>query len=358
MRDVAAHAGVSKATVSAVLNSLGRVRRDTRDRVLHAVAELDYRPGVAPGAAAPMGGGRGIGLLVRQADSPHAAAVVAGAREATAAHGYTLLVASSEGDGTHEQRAVELLRAHEVVGLLMAPVLGDDSDLSHLFELVRRRRPFVLLETVRGVPASVVDVDRVQAAGGAATHLIALGHTRLAHFAGPAAAPDAEEHVDGVRRACGGTSVAFTDADAVPAGTRVEDGYQAALAYFAGLAPVDRPTGVTCYNDLVAVGVCRALAELGLRVPDDVSVVGVGDAPLAEYGPVPLTTVRVPGRAMGRLAAELLLVQIAALATAVPVRPERHLFGGELVVRASTRAPPELRARPAAPEPRVHLPAR
>jgi LacI family transcriptional regulator/LacI family repressor for deo operon, udp, cdd, tsx, nupC, and nupG len=340
--DVAAHAGVSKATVSAVLNASGAVRGATRERVLAAVEALDYRPGAGAGAAAPRDAHarratRSLGLLIKEADNPYYAGVVAGARAVADARGYTLLVASSEGDYAAERRAVELLHGKEVDGLLVTPVLDQDADLSPYFELKRRRFPFVLLEAVRGLPASLVDVDNVQAACVATTHLVELGHTRLAHFAGPAYSLHTHERVHGVRRACGAAALVFTDDHVVTAGAHLEDGYRAALAHFGGRRPGARATAVTCYNDLVAVGVCRALAELGLRVPDDVSVVGFDDIPILEYLPVPLTTMRVPQAEMGARAAELLVAQIEGGA---PERPERHVLDADLVVRASTRAPP------------------
>jgi LacI family transcriptional regulator/LacI family repressor for deo operon, udp, cdd, tsx, nupC, and nupG len=333
--DVAVHAGVSKATVSAVLNANGAVSGATRDRVLSAVERLDYRPTAGAGAAARRAR-RALGLLIKEADNPYYAGIVAGARTVADARGYTLLVASSEGDYDAERRAVELLHAKEVDGLMVTPVLDGRADLSHLFELKRRRYPFVLLEEVRGVPASLIDVDNVQASCAAGAHLIGLGHTRLAHFAGPGYSVHAHERVHGVRRACSASGIMFTDAHLVLAGPGLEDGYRAALAYFRACAPGERPTGVTCYNDLVAVGVCRALAELGLRVPDDVSVVGFDDIPLAEYLPVPLTTVRVPKEEMGRLAADLLIAQVEA---AAPPPSERHFLEAPLMVRASTCAP-------------------
>ena len=334
--DVAAHAGVSKATVSAVLNDSAGVRGATRERVLSAVELLDYRPATGAGAASARRTARSLGVLIKEADNPYYAGIVAGARGAAEARGYTLLVASSEGDYDAERRAVELLHAKEVDGLMVTPVLDGSADLSHLFELKRRRYPFVLLEQVRGVPAHLVDVDNVQAASDAAAHLIGLGHTRLAHFAGPGYSMHTHERVHGVRRACSASAVLFGDAQVVAAGPGLEDGYRAALAYFRGRAPGDRPTGVTCYNDLVAIGVCRALAELGLRVPDDVSVVGYDDLQLLDYVSPRLTSVRVPKREVGRMAAELLHEEIEG---GPPAAPRKEYLRAELVLRESTRAP-------------------
>ena len=126
------------------------------------------------------------------------------------------------------------------------------------------------------------------------------------------------------------------DDDVIPAGAHLEDGYRAALEFFRAQDGADRPTAVTCFNDLVAMGACRALAELGLRVPEDVSVVGYDDIPLLEYLPVPLTSVRVPTLEMGRLAAELLLGHVEG-GSAVPT--QKIYLEAELVVRASTAAP-------------------
>jgi LacI family transcriptional regulator len=334
INDVARQAGVSKATVSAVLNDTGSVKESTRDRVLAAMEVLNYRPSQPAGRVGARRA-RSIGILIKEIDNPYYAEVVLGARAHASEKGYTLLVVSSEGEYEAERRAVELLRAIDVDGLIATPVLDEHADLSHFFELKRRNFPFVLLEEVRGLRASLVDVDNVDASRRAVEHLIALGHTRIAHFAGPGYSMHSWERVDGVHRAYSASRLIFTDDDIVPAGAHLADGYRAARAYFRARASRARPTAVTCYNDLVAVGVCRALAELGLRVPDDVSVVGYDDVPLTDYLPVALTTVRVPKFKMGEIAAQMLIRHIESK-TAVP--PQKVFLDAELVVRGSTRA--------------------
>jgi LacI family transcriptional regulator len=333
--DVAASAGVSKATVSAVLNDSDAVKDATRDRILAAIELLNYRPTQLAGRSIARRD-RSIAVLIKEYDNPYYAEIIAGARAAADAEGYTLLVASSEGEYDAERRAVALLRGKDVDGLIATPVLDEHADLSHFFELKRRNVPFVLLEEVRGVRASIVDVDNVEASRRAVEHLFALGHTRVVHFAGPAYSAHSQERLEGVHRAFSSSHLAFTDDVVVPAGAHLADGYRAGLARFGGDAAeraADRPTGVTCYNDLVALGLCRALRELGIRVPEDVSVVGYDDVPLCEYAPVPLTTVRVPKREMGERAAQLLIQQIESKqATA----PQKVYVDAALVVRAST----------------------
>jgi LacI family transcriptional regulator len=350
INDVAGPAGVSKATVSAVLNDTGSVRGSTRDRVLAVMELLNYRPTQLSGRSSARKV-KSLGMLIKESDNPYYAEIVLGARSQATESGYTLLVASSEGEYEAERRAVELLQFKDVDGLIATPVLDHDADLSHFFELKRRNFPFVLLEGVRGVPASLVDVDNTEAARKAVQHLIDCGHTRIAHFAGPSYSLHSQERIDGVRRAYSGSRLSFHESDIVPAGAHLVDGYRAALEYFRDRDRSDSPTGVTCYNDLVAIGVCRALSELGLDVPDDVSVVGYDDIPLTEYLATPLTTMRVPMFRMGELAAQMLIRHVESK-TAVP--PQKVYLEAELVVRHSTRA-----LRPAegyAPEARVAHP--
>jgi len=331
--DVATRAGVSKATVSAVLNDTGAVSDATRDRVLAAIELLNYRPTQPPRRTARRH--RSIAVLIKEHDNPYYAEVVAGVRAHAEGLGYTLLVVSSEGAYDVERRAVELLRDKDVDGLIVTPVFDEHADLSHFFELKRRNFPLVLLEQIRGLRSSLVDVDNVEASRKAVEHLIALGHTRIVHLAGPDYSMHSHERAEGVRRAYSGTRHIFTDDVIVPTGAHLADGYRAGLALFGAAAGADRPTAVTCYNDLVAVGLLRALAELGLRVPHDVSVVGFDDLPLCEYLPVPLTTVQVPKFKMGESAAQLLVRHIESRQA---VAPQKISLTATLVVRGSTAA--------------------
>ena len=193
--------------------------------------------------------------------------------------------------------------------------------------------PFVLLDDVKGLKADVVYVDSVEASRLATAHLIELGHERIVRFAGP----DYTEHhgrdrVEGVRRAFSESPLMFSDDMIIPAGSTLAEGYRAGLQVFRTAEPASRPTAVACFNDAVAIGLLRALRELGLDVPGDVSVVGYDNIEAAEYAAVPLTTVEVPKQELGHRAAELLLDRIAGGA------PQRVALEAALVVRASTRS--------------------
>ena len=336
--DVARRAGVSKATVSAVINDSSPVSDVTRERVRAAIEALNYRRAAAAGAAAGAAtaaarAGRCIAIVIKEIDNPYYGEIIAAARAEASVAGYTLLAVSSEGDYAGERQAVRLLQAKDVDGLIVTPVLDEHADLSHLFELKRRNFPFVLLEEIRGVPASLVDVDNVEGSRRAVAHLIELGHTRIVHFAGPQYSTHTQERIDGVRRAFSASRLAFGDEDVVTAGAHLEDGYRCGLELFRARGAETRPTGITCYNDLVALGLCRALAELGLRVPEDVSVIGFDDIAMLTYLPRPLTTVRIPKGDMGRIAARMLIRHVEAKG----VEPPKKVYlDAKLMVRAST----------------------
>ncbi|HEX2722041.1 MAG TPA: LacI family DNA-binding transcriptional regulator [Gemmatimonadaceae bacterium] len=345
INDVARHTGVSKATVSAVLNETGSVNSDTRSRVLAAIELLNYRPT----QQARRGAGRrnkSIALLIKEHDNPYYDEITAGVRAHAEQHDYVLFVVSSEGAYAAEYRAVELLREKDVDGLIAAPVLDEHADLSHFFELKRRNFPFVLLEEIRGVPASLVDVENISASQQAVEYLFSLGHRRVAHFAGPEYSAHSQDRIDGVRRAYSGTNLVFADEDLIMTGAHLSDGYRCARELFESRAISERPTAVTCYNDLVAMGVCRALADLGLSCPGDVSVIGYDDISFCDSFSVPLTSVCVPKFEMGRIAAEMLVKHIESR-EALPL--QKVYLDATLVVRESTAPPSRGSTREAGP---------
>ena len=339
--DVARQTGVSKATVSAVLNDSAAVKTDTRDRVLAAIELLNYRPSQQSGAKSPRRY-RSIAVIIKEHDNPYYDEVVAGVRAHAETQGYMLFVVSSEGSYTSERRAVELLRDKDVDGLIAAPVMDEHADLSHFFELKRRNFPFVFLEQVRGVPASLVDLENVGASQKAVEYLFGLGHRRIAHFAGPAYSTHSQERVGGVHRAYSNSNLVFGVDDVVHAGAHFEDGYRCGHALFQSRTEADRPTAVTCYNDLVAMGLCKALSELGIRCPEDVSVVGFDDIKFCENFMVPLTTIHVPKFEMGNLAAQMLIRHIESKQA---VTPRKVYLDATLVVRRSTAPPAHLPVR-------------
>ncbi len=344
IQEVADLAGVSKATVSAVLNDKKTVKESTRAEVLEAIRKLNYRPRAAARTRTPMRTLRSVGFVLREIGNPYYSEIITGAESYLRERGYVTLIAASEGDFKAEQRIIEVMTLKDVDGILLTPVMDNETDLSHIFDLKRRNVRFVLLEEIRGIQADLVDVDNIEGSKSAARHLIDLGHRHIVHFAGPQYSLHSEERLDGVRSAYSESPLIFSSNLVVRAGDSLDDGYRAGLKYFRDLHPEDRPTGVTCYNDLCALGLCRALEELGLHVPDDVSVVGYDDLKILNYLPATsrLTSVRVPKFEVGRTAAEILHAEIE---TANPGAPRKVYLKAELVVR-ETSAPPRRAPRP------------
>ena len=346
IQDVADLAGVSKATVSAVLNDKKTVKESTRAQVLEAIRRLDFRPRAAARKRISADTARSVGFVLREIGNPYYAEIITGAESFLRERGYVLLIAASEGDFKAEQRIINVMTLKDVDGILLTPVLDNETDLSHIFDLKRRNLRFVLLEEIRGIQANLVDVDNIEGSKSAARHLIDLGHQHIVHFAGPQYSLHSEERLDGVRSAYSESPLIFSRDLVVRAGDSLDDGYRTGLQYFRDLDAQDRPTGVTCYNDLCALGLCRALDELGLHVPEDVSVVGYDNLKILDYLPATsrLTSVRVPKFEVGRTAAEILHEEIE---TVNPGPPRKVYLKAELVVRETT-APPSAARRPVA----------
>lgn len=333
IRDVAERAGVSNATVSNVINEKGKVSESTRKDVLEAIDALNYRPNASAQRKLQSSGPKSIGLVVKEMHNPYFADVVISAQNKANEEGYSVMIASSEGNRDTEGQIVDLFVEKDVDGIVINPLLDRNADLTHLFDLKRRNIPFVLLEQVRGLRSNIVDVDNVKAAREMTTHLIELGHKDIVHFAGPEYSMHSEERVEGFRRAFFDSRLVYSEDYVVHAGARLEEGYQMGLEYFRDRSPAERPTAVNCYNDLVAVGLLRALRELDIDVPEEVSVTGFDNIKTCEYAPVPLTTMGVPTDEMGRVSVEVVIRQIEA---GGQHDPETINLQAELTVREST----------------------
>ncbi len=336
--DVARYAGVSRTTVSFVLNDRPdtNITDETRQRVLAAARELGY---VVHGAARALAAGSSqtIGLVLRQ--SPEQVAADALLAETLwgiggEAHraGYRVLVEPlSPGAGSY----AGLVRSQRVDGLIVSGPRSDDEELR---ALAAEEYPIILQGSLPGIQAPSVDVDNRAGARSAVDHLLALGHRRIAHVTNaPGAYTSAEDRLGGYRDALAAARVPFDAALVAEGAFDAASGRTAMHEILARGAP---PTAVFVGSDVVAVGVLRALREAGLRVPDDVSVVGFDDIALAAFVDPPLTTVRLPARALGMAAGRALVERLAGR-----WKVDRHLLDTELVVRASTAAPPASRGR-------------
>ncbi|MDA3922443.1 MAG: LacI family DNA-binding transcriptional regulator [Salinisphaera sp.] len=306
MMDIAREAGVSQSTVSFVVNGSTSVRISdaTRRRVLKVVDALGYRR--FSHMAAEHKGSRVIGFLVDEiSTSPFAVASMDGAREVAWENDRVVLISSSGGDPELERCAIDTLLACRPEGVVLASILTREIEPPAMLKDV----PTVLLNCYapgKGFP-SVVPGE--VAGGHAATrHLINAGHRRIAIITGEPWMEAARDRLKGYRQALATVDFA-TDPELVREGNWLpSSGYEQTRILMALSEP---PTAIFCSNDSMAIGCYEALKDQGLRVPDDVSVVGYDDQEVARHMYPPLTTVLLPHDEMGRWAVETLITQAA-----------------------------------------------
>jgi DNA-binding LacI/PurR family transcriptional regulator len=324
MADVARLAGVSHQTVSRVLNDHPNVRGETRERVLSAIGDLGYRRNLAARALVTRHS-RTLGVVSFDTTLYGPASTVYGIEQAARAAGYFVSIVSLKTiTRASVLEAMGYLTDHGVDGIVVvAPQRSAARALADLPVEV----PTVAVEGGRTGAGPVVRVDQADGARQAVEHLLSLGHETVWHVAGPTAWLEAEGRVRGWRQAL------------KAAGRRVPEvirgDWSPRAGYEAGhtLAAVDGLTAVFMANDQMALGLLRAFTELGVRVPDDVSVVGFDDIPESEFFSPPLTTLRQDFGEVGRRSIELLLQRLESL----PDGGERRgLIPAQLVVRGST----------------------
>ncbi len=232
--DVARRAGVSKATVSAVINDKSTVSRSTREKVLSVIEELNYRPREFARHRLRPSNKKSIGLIIKEEDNPYYSEIISGVRSFADSRGYMLLVASSGGSAEIERDIIELMTAMSIDGIIITPVLNRETDLSYLFDLKRKNVPFVLLEGIRGIKAPLVDIDNVKASEDAVSFLINQGYSKILYFKGPAYSMHSEDRLEGVRRAFSVSNMALPSEHIIEAGAHLEDGYRTGLGLFFG----------------------------------------------------------------------------------------------------------------------------
>lgn len=330
IKEVAARAEVSVATVSRVVNNSDYVSSDLRARVEAAMQALDYKPS-ALARSLRRRKTHIIGVLVPQLNQPFFSTLISAMEKTLYADDYRTLTCSSEEDAVKEAAYIDILLHQRVDGVILVPT-GHNTDA--VSRLISANIPIVLID--RDLPGLAIDRVLSDNAGGAYSgvrHLLALGHRRIALIGGPSHSHALKTRVDGAQRAFRDFGVEL-DPDLLVIGTlpEFEVGYQSALAL---LQRNDPPTAIFALTDVIAVGVLHAAAELDLRLPNALSVIGFDDIPLAAYVIPELTTVAQPIYAMGRTAVEILMRRLNDMDRP----PETVILETKLVVRRSSVPP-------------------
>jgi LacI family transcriptional regulator len=337
IKDVATRAGVSVGTVSNVLNRPDLVSDRTRSRVQDAIAALGF---VRNESARHLRNGlsRTIAYVLLDPGNPFFTDVARGAEEAARAAGLALFLCNSEEDATRELEYLDILVEQRVRGVLITPV---NHRADRLRTMPQVGVPVVLLDRAADDASAwcSVAVDDVEGGDLAVTHLLELGHTRIAYVGGPTSIPQvADRHRGSLRAYERAGPAAGQLVHLETAALTIAEGRRAAERLL-GFPGRRRPTAAFCANDLLAIGFLQQMIQQGVSVPDEMAIVGYDDIEFAAAAAVPLTSVSQPRYELGRRACELLLAEADALAR----RPgdgghvhEQVEFTPELVVRASS----------------------
>jgi DNA-binding LacI/PurR family transcriptional regulator len=337
IRDVAARAGVSHQTVSRVINGNGLVAAGTRERVLQAIQELEFVPSaLARGLSSDRT--HTLGMVGADVSDYFFAQAVAGAEAEARKHGLFLVIGSLEPAADGDERGyLRLMLERRVDGLVLArPVL--DPGMGSLLASLAERLPLVVIAARLHLPGvDTVEVDNRQGGLDATRFLIEQGHRGIATITGPLAWPHARDRLASYRVAL---RRAGLKADPALVARCRDWGLESGRAAAARLLGTGQPfTAIFAHSDLLALGAITELRARGLRVPEDVSVMGYDDIPVASFVDPALTTIHQPMRQVGARAVKILLDKIAAVRSHAISRPGRHLLRAELVVRKSA-APP------------------
>jgi LacI family transcriptional regulator len=325
-----------------VVNSSATVSEATRQRVEDAIVKLGW---VRNESARQLRAGRSrsIGMVVMEIANPFFTDIVSGVEDFVHGLGYTVQLGNSDQQTSRESAHLELFEEHRVRGILFAPI-GDARE--SVARLQRHGIPVVVVDrAAANADYCSVSVDDIEGGRLAVAHLVDQGHVRVVFVGGPSSLQQVRDRRLGAQ--LGAARLAAPESLLMMSTPRldVESGVRAA-ADIAAMPDVERPTAVFAANDLLAIGLLQGFVTQGLRVPEDLAIVGYDDIAFAAAAAVPLSSIRQPRQELGRRAAELLFAEVAALEEE---RPHGHVqvqFAPELVVRRSS-AQPQLPARSA-----------
>lgn len=319
IRDVAQDAGVSISTVSHVINETRYVSPETRARVLDAIARLRYRHNRLASSLRHQRT-QTLGVLLPNSDNPFFARVLAGIESASYERGYNIILGNAHEDARRELDYLQVLLSRQVDGILL---ISTGAFAESLALLAQNAVPVVMVDR----SANLEHVDEIFTAnevGGrlATEYLLRLGHRRIGCITGPSHLTPSAHRVEGYRQALIAAGIQPNERLMIAADFQHSGGYVGAQTLLAQPQP---PSAIFACNDLMAVGVLYAAHEAGLRVPQDLSLIGYDDIPLASYAIPRLTTISQPGEDLGRAAVDQLIERLkhpraAARHTMLPVQ--------------------------------------
>lgn len=330
---VAARAGVSTATVSRTINGSASVQPETAERVRAAIAELGFHPDIN---ARALGSGRSslYGLIISDITNPFFPELVSAFEDIAVKHHKEILIANTRYDPKRLDICVNRMLQRRVEGVAIMTSEMHDALLSGFHQ---RSIPLVLLDAhTRDTGVSNIRVDHNTGILAAVTHLAGLGHTRIGFISGPPALLTARYRIQAFEEACAQSGIEVLPERIGQGDHRVKGGYEAMRRLLQGKRNQARITAVICSNDLSAIGAMEMIYEQGLRIPEDISVIGYDDILLSAYTRPGLTTVHVPREKVASAAFQILLSHRNGEGT--EAAGQEHIITPELIIRRSTAA--------------------
>jgi LacI family transcriptional regulator len=325
IREVAKRANVSIATVSRTLRSTGVVNDETAKRVMQAIKELNYRPNTYAQSLVS-GRTRMLGLVVSDITNPFFPEVIRGFQDIALQSGYDVMMAATNYESLRTGLCIERMIDRKVDGVA---IMTSEVPRSLTDQFSNRRVPLVFLDIGKvGIGVSNIKVDYSQGITQALVHLLALGHSRIAFISGPRGLKSARVRREAFLRCLDRHGVVEHRQLVEEGNHRVDGGLMAAARLLQRANP---PTAILASNDLTAIGAMRAIRQAGLRVSEDVSIIGFDDIDMAQFTEPPLTTVRLARSELAHLACHALLEAIEGKEQGAELP-----IGTQLVLRAST----------------------
>jgi len=306
LKNVADMAGVSVATVSRVLNSDDVVKEETKQKVLAAIKKLNYSPNrVAQRLRSTKKNSRIIGLLIPDIQNPFYVDVIRGIEDYAYAHNSVVIIGNFSQDEKKEKLYIDILKSESVDGFIVAP--SNEKDV-YIKALIKDGFPIVCIDRgMKDIEVDLVKVDNQQGVFNAIKHLIKMGHTRIGHVTGKPFLPTTHERRAGYEEAMKTYDLEIDPQIIVSSNSDYESGAEQT----ANLLDLENPpTAIFTANNLITLGALDTINKRGLRIPDDIAVVGFDDVYWANSLNPPLTAVRQPGFEIGKRSCELLIQRI------------------------------------------------
>jgi len=328
LKDVARLAGVSVSTVSRALLDKSDISEETKAKVNRIAEDIGYLPNTL---ARDLRTRRThtIGLVISDNSNPFYARLVRGVQNAAIKRGFHMVFVNSDENYEMETKAVKFLKQLRVAGLILSPAANT---IDHVHEYSNINLPLVVVtRRLEGIDVNTVKVDDIKGAYLGTSHLIELGYHDIVFINGPMHISNARDRLKGYSEALMRNHLPFKEQLIFSGNINSYDGYQTAKKVLESV----EPQAIFCYSDFVAIGVMKALAECGHKVPDDVSIVGFDDIELLQFMPTSLTTIRHPMYEIGEKATNLL---IDIISKRKKEGPYNYILEPELIVRQSTRS--------------------